>query len=56
MLQISVDISNKYDILIGAITVDRLVDDIDVEIEKLPATTVKGKCNPVEVYNLVQAL
>ena len=44
------------DLLISEITVERLVDDIDIEVEKLPATTVKGKRNPVEVYKLVQAL
>ncbi len=44
------------DLLIIEITVERLVDDIDIEVEKLPATTVKGKRNPVEVYKLVQAL
>ena len=44
------------DLLISEITVERLVDDIDIEVEKLPATTVKGKRNPVGVYNLVQAL
>lgn len=44
------------DLLISAITVERLVDDIDIEVEKLPATTVKDKRNPVEVYKLVQAL
>lgn len=44
------------DLLISAITVESLVDDIDIEVEKLPATTVKGKRNPVEVYKLVQAL
>ena len=43
-------------LLISEITVERLVDDIDIEVEKLPATTVKGKRNPVEVYKLVQAL
>ncbi len=43
------------DILISAITVERLVDDIDIEVEKQSATTVKGKRNPVEVYKLVQA-
>jgi class 3 adenylate cyclase len=40
------------DLLISATTVERLVDDI--AIEKLPATTVKGKRNPVEVYKLDQ--
>ena len=44
------------DLLISAITVERLVDDIGIEVEKLPAATVKGKRNPVEVYKLVQAL
>jgi adenylate cyclase len=44
------------DLLISEITVERLVDDIDIEVEKLAATTVKGKRNPVEVYKLVQAL
>lgn len=44
------------DLLISEITVERLVDDIDIEVEKLPATTVKGKRNPVEVYKLVQTL
>ena len=44
------------DLLISEITVERLVDDIDIEVEKLPAATVKGKRNPVEVYKLVQAL
>ena len=44
------------ELLISAITVERLVDDVDIEVEKLPATSVKGKRNPVEVYNLVQAL
>lgn len=44
------------DLLINEITAERLVDDIDIEVEKLPATTVKGKRNPVEVYKLVQAL
>jgi len=44
------------DLLISEITAERLVDDIDIEVEKLPATTVKGKRNPVEVYKLVQAL
>jgi len=44
------------DLLISEITVEKLVDDIDIEVEKLPATTVKGKRNPVEVYKLVQAL
>ena len=44
------------DLLISEITIERLVDDIDIEVEKLPATTVKGKRNPVEVYKLVQAL
>jgi len=44
------------DLLISEITVERLVDDIDIEVDKLPATTVKGKRNPVEVYKLVQAL
>jgi adenylate cyclase len=44
------------DLLISAITVERLVDDIDIEVEKLPVTTVTGKRNPVGVYNLVQAL
>jgi class 3 adenylate cyclase len=40
------------DLLISATTVERLVDDIAVE--KLPATTVKGKRNLVEVYKLAQ--
>jgi adenylate cyclase len=44
------------DLLISAITVERLVDDMDIEVEKLPVTTVKGRRNPVGVYNLVQAL
>ena len=44
------------DLLISEITVERLVDDIDIEAEKPPAATVNGKRNPVEVYKLVQAL
>jgi adenylate cyclase len=40
------------DLLISATTVERLVDDIAVE--KLPATTVKGKRKPVEVYKLAK--
>jgi len=38
------------DLLISATTVDLLADSIAVE--KLPATTVKGKSNPVEIYRL----
>jgi adenylate cyclase len=44
------------DLLISAVTVERLVDDMDIEVEKPPVTTVKGRRNPVGVYNLVQAL
>jgi class 3 adenylate cyclase len=40
------------DLLISSTTVEKLVDDIAVE--KLPATTVKGKRNPVEVYKLAR--
>jgi class 3 adenylate cyclase len=40
------------DLLISATTVERLMDDIAVD--RLPATTVKGKRNPVEVYKLAQ--
>jgi class 3 adenylate cyclase len=40
------------DLLISSTTVEKLVDDIAVE--KLPATTVKGKLNPVEVYKLAR--
>jgi class 3 adenylate cyclase len=40
------------DLLISAATVEQLGDDIAVE--KLPATTVKGKRKPVEVYKLAQ--
>ncbi len=38
------------DLLISATTVERLTDKIN--IEKMPATTVKGKKNPVEIYKL----
>jgi class 3 adenylate cyclase len=38
------------DLLISATAVARLVDNIAVE--KLPATTVKGKKDPVEIYKL----
>jgi len=38
------------DLLISATTVERLAESLSVE--KLPATTVKGKRNPVEVYKL----
>jgi class 3 adenylate cyclase len=38
------------DLLISATTVERLVDKIN--IEKMPATTVKGKKDPVEIYKL----
>jgi class 3 adenylate cyclase len=46
------DLNKEFgtDLLISATTVDRLADNIAVE--KLPATTVKGKRNPVEVYKL----
>jgi len=40
------------DLLISATTVERLAESLAVE--KLPATTVKGKRNPVEVYKLAQ--
>ncbi len=40
------------DLLISATTVNRLADKIAVE--KLPATTVKGKRDPVEIYKLIQ--
>ncbi len=42
--------------LLIRVPVGRLVDDIDIEVEKLPGATVEGKRNPVEVYKLVQAL
>ena len=38
------------DFLISATTVEKLVDNI--EVEKLPATTVKGKRDPVNIYKL----
>jgi adenylate cyclase len=38
------------DLLISATAVARLVDNI--ELEKLPATTVKGKKDPIEIYKL----
>jgi class 3 adenylate cyclase len=38
------------DLLISATTVERLVDKIN--IEKMPATTVKGKKYPVEIFKL----
>ncbi|UCD88661.1 MAG: GAF domain-containing protein [Desulfobacterales bacterium] len=40
------------DILISATTRARLEDSINVE--KLPATTVKGKIEPVEIFKLIQ--
>jgi class 3 adenylate cyclase len=39
------------DILISATTVARLTDNLD--IEKLPATTVKGKRDPVGIFKLI---
>jgi adenylate cyclase len=38
------------DILVSATTVERLVDKI--KFKKLPATTVKGKKKPVEIFQL----
>jgi class 3 adenylate cyclase len=47
------DLNKKFgtDILISATTVKKLSENIDVE--KLPATTVKGKREPVEIYKLL---
>jgi len=39
------------DILISATTVERLADNI--EVKKLPATTVKGKRELVEIFKLI---
>ena len=38
------------DILVSATTVERLADKMN--FEKLPATTVKGKKKPVEIFKL----
>jgi len=40
------------EILVSSITVSRLTADFG--LEKLPATTVKGKKAPVEVYKLLE--
>ena len=40
------------DLLISATTVNRL--SFSIAVEKVPATTVKGKREPVEIYKLAK--